>query len=46
MRLLVCVPFSLGSICEYWFYVVGDIGVFRTLSNISKMERFAEIVNG
>ena len=46
MRLLVCVPFSLGSICEYWIYVVDDIGVFRTLSNISKIERFAEIVNG
>ena len=32
--LLVCVPFSLGSTCEYWIYVVDDIGVFKTLSNI------------
>ena len=29
-----CVPFSLGSICQYWIYVIDDIGVIATLSNI------------
>ena len=33
-RLLVCVPFSLGSICKCWIYLIDDIGVFTTLSNI------------
>ena len=30
--LLICVPFSLGSICKYWLYAIGHIGVFTTLS--------------
>ena len=31
MRLLARVPFSLGSICKYWIYVVDDIGLFTVL---------------
>ena len=33
-HLLVCACFSLGSICKYWIYVIDDMGVFTTLSNI------------
>ena len=31
MRLLARVPFSLGSICKYWIYVIDDIGLFTVL---------------
>ena len=34
IRLLLCVPFSLGSICKYWIYVINGIGIFTTLSDI------------
>ena len=34
IRLLVCVPFLLGSICKYWIYVIDGIGIFTTLSDI------------
>ena len=34
IRLLVCAPFSLGSICKYWIYVIDDIGIFTIVSNI------------
>ena len=33
-RLLVRVPFSLSSLCKYWTYVIDQIGVSRTLSNV------------
>ena len=33
-RLLVYVPFSLGSIHKYWIHVTDDIGVFTTMSKI------------
>ena len=33
-RWLVRVPFSLGSLCKYWTYVIDHIGVSRTLSNV------------
>ena len=44
-HLFVCVPFSLGSVCKYWIYVIDDIGVSQP-SQICKMERFAKILNG
>ena len=31
---MVCVPFSRGSIRKYGIYVIDNIGVFATLSNI------------
>ena len=31
MRLLARVPFSLGSICKYWIYVIDDTGLFTVL---------------
>ena len=34
IRLLVCVLFSLGSICKYRIYFIDDIGVFTILSSI------------
>ena len=34
IRLLVCVHFSLGSICKYWICVIDDIGIFTIVSNI------------
>ena len=34
IRLLVCVPFLLNSICKYGTYVIHDLGVFATLSDI------------
>ena len=40
--LLVCVPFSLGSICKYWIYVVDDIGVFRIISSVLRKQLIAK----
>ena len=38
IRSLVCGPFPLASTCKYWIYVIDDIGLFPTLSNIKKIK--------
>ena len=31
---LVCIPFSLVSICKYWIYVIDEMGVFSAKRSI------------